>query len=210
MFREPLLPEFKHFMTEATTDSVLWELFKKGDRAAFSTIYQDHIQVLYSYGIKVCDDGEIVEDCIQELFIYLWHTKENLGPTTNIKYYLFKSLRRKIQAYIEADTKKNKISTAFANDRPATEDSPEYLLLAENHQKNNEEKMQQALLTLTNTQREAIYLRFYDNLGFQEIADIMGLQLKSTYNLISKAIEVLREQIQTIVLSLILSCALLY
>ncbi|GEO03577.1 DNA-directed RNA polymerase sigma-70 factor [Adhaeribacter aerolatus] len=201
-------PDSSFAVAAAPNDSTRWELFKSGDRDAFSEIYQAHIQALYSYGTKICPETEVVEDCIQELFIYLWQTKENLGPTNNIKFYLFKSLRRRLQVSAEAHTKRNKFSNAFAKEEPMAEASPEHVLIAANVQENQQERMQQAMLTLTKRQREAIYLRFYDNLSFQEIAEIMGLQLKSTYNLISKAIEMLREHVQAILLSILFAISL--
>jgi hypothetical protein len=38
----------------------LWALFKGGNRDAFSKIYQNHIQTLFSYGIKICADNQVV------------------------------------------------------------------------------------------------------------------------------------------------------
>jgi len=197
-------PNLNFLLGVALNDNTLWELFKSGDRDAFSRIYQNQIQSLFSYGTKICANTQVVEDCIQELFIYLWHNKENLGATDNIKYYLFKSLRRRVHQELEAGNRKDKLSTGFAYEQPTADTSPEYSLIAANLEEEQRERMQQALLALTKRQQEAIYLRFYDNLSFQEIADIMGLQIKATYNLISKAIEELREHVQVLTLSLFL------
>ncbi|QNF34094.1 hypothetical protein HUW51_15695 [Adhaeribacter swui] len=84
---------FKDFVKE---DAVLWEEFKGGNYNSFTVIYQNYIQVLYSYGLQVIKDPELVEDCIQDLFIYIWDNKNTLGKTENIKFYLFKALRRRI------------------------------------------------------------------------------------------------------------------
>ncbi|KAA5548840.1 RNA polymerase sigma factor [Adhaeribacter rhizoryzae] len=197
-------PNFSASPAFSANDENCWELFKSGNRNAFAELYQNHIQALFSYGTKICADNQVVEDCIQELFIYLWHNKENLSATNNIKYYLFKSLRRRIHQELEAGNRKNKLSTSFAYEQLTAEASPEYSLIVASIEENQRERMQQALLALTKRQQEAIYLRFYDNLSFQEIADIMGLQIKSTYNLISKAIEELREHVQVFNLSLFL------
>jgi RNA polymerase sigma factor (sigma-70 family) len=53
-----------------------------------------------------------------------------------------------------------------------------------------------ALNKLSSRQREAIYLKFYQKLSSQEIADTLQIDINSLYNLISKAIEALRQAIQ--------------
>ena len=182
-------------------DGILWAQFKSGDQEALATIYRLHIQALYNYGLKVCADTVLVEDSIQELFIYLWHSRENLGATNNIKYYLFKALRRKLVTGLENEARNNQKQGDFAAGQPETDLSPEMQLVAAEMHTDQQEQMQRALLTLTKRQREAIYLRFYDNLSFQEIADIMGLTVKSTYTLISRALEVLREYMQILIIT---------
>ncbi|MNY66103.1 RNA polymerase sigma factor [compost metagenome] len=55
-------------------------------------------------------------------------------------------------------------------------------------------KIGQALQKLTDRQREVIYLRYYEEFSYPEIAEIMGLTLKGTYKLMGRAIETLRSQ----------------
>jgi RNA polymerase sigma factor (sigma-70 family) len=178
----------------AKPDTVLWRQFKEGDRQVFSFIYRQYIQALYNYGMKVAEDTELVEDCIQELFIYLWKTRENLSDTNSIKFYLFKSLRRRIISTREETLRLNKKNEGAAKGRETAEFSYEYLLVSRQAEAEQAEILTNSLNALTKRQREAIILKFYDNLSFQEVAEVMSLNIKSTYNLISKAIEVLKEK----------------
>ncbi len=57
-------------------------------------------------------------------------------------------------------------------------------------------------MTLTKRQREAIFLKFYNDLSYSDIASIMDLQVDSVYNVISKAIESLRHKLKTVVISI--------
>ena len=52
--------------------------------------------------------------------------------------------------------------------------------------------IEKALEKLTARQREIVYYRFYQNLEFDEIADIMGMQVRATYKLTARAMETLR------------------
>jgi RNA polymerase sigma factor (sigma-70 family) len=69
------------------------------------------------------------------------------------------------------------------------------------HQKEQSEKLQQSLVTLSKRQREAIFLKFYNDLSYSDIASIMDLQVDSVYNIISKAIESLRHKLKAVVFS---------
>ncbi len=46
--------------------------------------------------------------------------------------------------------------------------------------------------SLTKRQKEALFLRYYENFTYEQIAEAMQLELKSVYNLVSKAIDTLR------------------
>ena len=91
-------------------EMALWRAFKSGDQAAFARMYQCYSRVLYGYGFRVTHDAALIEDCIQDLFIELWRTRENLSDTTSIKFYLFRSLRRRISRTINADPQRTEIS----------------------------------------------------------------------------------------------------
>jgi RNA polymerase sigma factor (sigma-70 family) len=176
------------------SDQQLWRAFKGGDRPAFSHIYRCHIQSLYNYGMKVAEDADLVEDCIQELFIYLWKTRENLGDTDSIKFYLFKALRRRIVTSQEESMRLSKKKISASESQESAEYSHEQFLVSRQLEEEQQHQLQLSLKALTKRQREAITLRFYDNLSFQEVAEVMSLNIKSTYNLVSKALDALKEK----------------
>lgn len=174
-------------------DEVLWESFKGGDREAFSEIYYRYIHVLYFYGINISGNAALTEDCIQDLFIYLWDNRERLGKTDNIKYYLFTSLRRKILLDVKKD-RKTKLQEPGSLPQ-AADLSYEHTLIFNQTKSEEKAMLNRAVLSLTKRQQEAIRLRFYDNLSFKEVADSMSLSIKATYNLISRALHILRGNI---------------
>jgi RNA polymerase sigma factor (sigma-70 family) len=202
-------PRSNHFKEEGSNsfvenDEVLWEGFKSGNINFFSIIYQKNIQALYNYGLQVIKDPELIEDNIQDLFIYLWDNKGTLGETNNIKFYLFKSLRRRLFTKLKSRGKEE-LSDDIMHHEYRVEKSYEHNLILVQTQQSQQELLNRSMLHLTTRQREAIYLRFFDNLSFQEIADVMALGLKSTYNLISKALDVLRQYLYPLLLVILLS-----
>jgi len=183
-------PDAKPFYAENEKD--IWEKFKSGNLEVFSKIYQQHIKSLYNYGLTFTRDKDVVQDCVQDLFIYIWNTKENLGTTDNIKYYLFKALRRSILQKLASEERFENI-TKKQTDQELVQFSAEYLLIADQVAEEQKTMIFRAMKALNPLQYEAIYLKFFDNLSFEQVAEIMVMDKKATYKLISKAIEVLRK-----------------
>ncbi len=74
----------------------LWTKFKEGDRLAFSRLYQLYAAELGKYGSRLVPDKEQVRDAVQDLFVNLWHSRQNLGEVQSVRSYLYASLRREV------------------------------------------------------------------------------------------------------------------
>ena len=176
-------------------DEQLWQALKEGDQQAYAKIYNNHINKLYSYGKKLCSNTVLVEDAIQDVFIELWKYKSNLGPIRSIHAYLCSCLRR----HLLKTLKKDRIFVL--NGQHLNEDNFEFelsvqeLLVRDQEKQAEVQKIKKALELLTKRQKEVIYLRYFQDLNYQEIADMMGLNQRSTYNLVSKAIYLLKDKL---------------
>jgi RNA polymerase sigma factor (sigma-70 family) len=175
-------------------EKLIWLNFQAGDQHAYSLLYDTYFKPLYGFGLKVCTDANLVKDCIQELFIKLWRTKENLGQPVSTKSYLFESLRRTILK--ELAKKQYTLQAHLPEDYHFEVTRSHELRLIDLQV--TEERMKQlemALQKLTRRQRDAIHLKFYGQLSYEEIAEIMEVSIRSVYNLISKALETLYQEI---------------
>ncbi len=174
-------------------DQTLWDEFRYGNTNSYSLIYQRYFFSLFSYGLKICPEREIVKDCIQDLFVHIWKNRENLGTTNSIKYYLFKSLKRKLIDNFSYNSKFSLISEVNDDIFFGTVISEEQILI--NNQLGEEQKVRivHALEMLTNRQKEAIVLKFYDNLTNEDIAYKMSISVEGVYNLVSKALNKFRQ-----------------
>ena len=80
-------------------------------------------------------------------------------------------------------------------DREEVEDSKEHEWINEEESLENTRLLKSAMQWLTRRQREAIILRFYNNLDSGQIAEVMGISVEGVHNLVSKAIRLLRENL---------------
>lgn len=188
---------FKCGTSQHVIDSEVWNVFKQGDRKALDYIFEKYVRLLYAYGAKITENENLVEDSIQDLFIELWRKRNEVSSVTNIKFYLLKSLRRRIVRNISAIRELYMAESALENCEANMEFSAEFKLIQEQTTVEQRENLRGALKLLTKRQREAIYLKFYEKVSYSEMAEIMNIEIKSAYNLIGKAIDTLRSIIRT-------------
>ena len=180
-------------------DTHLWQNIRKDNELAFSILYKKYVQRLYSYGMHYCHKHDLVTDCLQELFTSIWTKRSSLSVVHSVSAYLFKSFRRLL---IKKITWSKRFLLAL---EPSHERFFEVSLpieqVIENHEREVEwnARINHSLKGLSKRQREAIFLRFYNDLSYAEIASVMEMQVDSVYNTISKAIESLRQQLKNAV-----------
>ncbi len=172
------------------SDQFIWDKFRKGDKNAFNQIYNNQIQSLYNYGAKFTNNQILVEDCIQELFTDLWMKRDRLSTTTNIKPYLFKAIKRRIIRQLKKDQKTIALpeNEAFELEYLAPDNQ-----MGESDLELNQARLNKMLSKLTARQKEAIFLKYYERLSFQEISEIMHVEVKATYKIVARALERLKD-----------------
>ena len=159
-------------------------------------LYKKYVQRLYDYGMNSSKDHDMVLDCLQELFLRLWNKRETVSNINSVKPYLYKSFRRLL---IHQIVEQRKQLTFLAEQATAFEFtlSFESTLIEDELKAERIKKLRACIQSLTKGQREVIYLKFFNELTYREIAEITEMQVDSVYNLVSKAIELLRKKLQT-------------
>lgn len=174
------------------TDTEIWAKFKGGDNEALSIIYFKNSRKLYLYGLKLTANHSIIEDTIQDLFSDLVRNRIKLGDTDNIQFYLIKSFKRRLQRQLQKEKRYNLQDNDEEYSFGVTYSIEQTIILEESsNQKIN--LLRKALNELTPRQKEAIYLKFTENLEYEEIAEIMKMSIESCRNLIYRSIKSLKD-----------------
>ncbi len=179
-------------MSSGSKDIALWQAFKNGDRDAFAKIYKLFIEDLLSYGYRVTNDRQLIRDSIQDLFLHLWHTRENLTDTDSIRFYLYVSLRNRILRNIEKHNHTS-IDTQDLFENIIGVLSVEDELITNEQYSEQVIQLKRALQQLPKRQQEIIQLRYYHDFSFEEIAEMMQINNQSVRNLLHRAITELRQ-----------------
>ena len=195
----------ENFLTNMEERRVL----QPGDEKAFQSLFREYYPQLFLYGFKIIPQKELLEDIIQELFAELWNRK-SWPEVRSLKAYLIKSLQYKIYNKI----RQQKLTGAI---NEATPDLPfeitrETLIIQHEEDREKMIRVEKMLAQLSNRQREIIYLRFYQDLDYEEISGIMKINYQASRNLLSQAIKILRQLKTpvTFLLALIVACAKIF
>ncbi len=178
-------------------EALLWSDFLKGNTNALSKIYLNNVNALYDFGCKFTVDKNLVKDCIQEVFVTLLQSGSNLAEVQNVKGYLLKSLKRRV---IKEVVKNHKFDEIVERGDYRFEIEYESLNIGEFEDDKYTLKslaIKNAIESLTNRQKEALYLRFYHGLDHNEVSTILHLTPQSSRALLSRAIQKIREVIET-------------
>ena len=177
-------------ITDNERDLALWSQFKNGDEAAFVTLFRNFYSGLFNYGCKITNDNGLVEDCIQELFLEMWRSNGK-ADILSMRAYIFKAFKFKLVRLI---TKNNKVQsfTAGENDFELSHDN---FIIDKEISAIKKEKILAALQELSPRQKEIIYLKFYQDLSYEEVSEIMQINYQAARNLIYQAIKVMKKTI---------------
>ena len=190
-------------VTSKKMDKDLWRSLKSGDKSALSQIYQQHFGALAKYGLRLCRDAELVEDAIQDLFLDLWRRRENLGDVESIQFYLFAALRNQLlrnarndifEGSEDIDNFLDYLSTISSEQQSIGEETREMMV----------QSVQNALSLLSNRQREAIHLRFFQGLNLDETARMMNISKQVVKNMLFRSYSILRASLRTVISLLLL------
>ncbi len=173
---------------------IKWDHFLSGDNDAYKWLYKTYIQILFSYGNRFTKDTEIIKDCIQEIFTFIYKNRHKLVIPDNVKVYLMVSLKNKlIRTLQKKEFYKSYESDAteavqFALEPTVEEEYIEYEDCIQQRQ-----RIEEILSVLTSRQREIIYYRYIQELDLDEICELMDLNYQSAKNLIQRSLKKIRD-----------------
>nr|WP_232325412.1 sigma-70 family RNA polymerase sigma factor [Pedobacter panaciterrae] len=172
-----------------------WVSFKSGNWNAYVELYNTHFKILNNYGHKFTNNTELIEDAVHDLFVELWSKRTKLGNPISVRNYLYKSLRNLL--FRKMEKQKRFVLVGENADYPFHFEASSDTIFIENESEQIlQSKIKTVIQSLPSRQQEIIYLRFYEGLDYEEIADIMGLNKTSAYKLLYKAINKLQENVK--------------
>lgn len=190
---------------------IYWNKFINNEEKnnSFSSLYKIYVNDLLSYGISLGVEEQTCRDAIHDIFYKLYIEKNKLKTVRNYSAYLFTSYRNHLLNIVN---KHSKISDISVEDLPfTTEVTILDTIVSEEETAKLKKTVEQLLNELTPRQREAIYLRYMQQMEYDEVATLLNMNANSVRRLVSRAMDVMRDTasksgIPVFVLILLLAC----
>ena len=155
----------------------------------FEEVFRYHFKSLHSYACTITRDPVAAEEIVQNVFVRLWEKKEDIQIRENISVYLYRAVHNGSLNHL----KHLKVKVAYqthAMRRHTVNDSgkaSEKVTMGE-----LEQNLQKALHELPEQCRTIFQLSRFGELKYREIADRLGLSVKTVENQMGKALRLLR------------------
>ncbi len=179
------------------TDADLIALLQTGDELAFSILYNRYWEKLYYTAVKKLRDEAEAQECVQEIFYALWKNRGNFQLRQNLENYLAVAVKFQVIQRIAKSKRRSQIEQTLA--KTAEEER-----LAEEEPFWNQddlERLQARLSKVIDTLPKKCKLVFtmsrdeeYTN---KKIADELGISEKAVEKHITHALKVLRTDLGT-------------
>lgn len=181
-----------------STDKVIWQQIKDGSESAFRQLYDENADWLYSYGMKLVDNAELVAESIQQVFVQLFEQRQRMATPRSVKAHLGILLKQVLHIGLiqeETEAWESFKTTGGDEDRFGLEVDIETTIVHSELEREQVEQLQREINGLTKQQREVIYLKYYRNFNSDEIAEMMGITPRTVYNTAYSALTRLRERL---------------
>lgn len=170
------------------TDNQLFERMQHGDKAALEILFKTHYAPLCRFAGSILKDPEQAEDMVQEVFMRCWDKREQIQLTGSFKSYLFTAVRNHCFNTLKINERKYWMEEGMEDDeRIAVNDVVDHLSA-----KTLNDKIQRAISLLPEKCKLTFQLSRFENMSYKEIAETMGVSVKTVENQMGKALSVLR------------------
>jgi len=162
------------------------------DDDVFETIIKRHYNEIFGYAKSLCRDEALAKDLVQEAFFKLWKKRKILKDGVIIKGWLHTAVRNKFLDHIKKHNKETRlVETAFAD----TLDD----VILRTHQEDIQCKIKIVEKEIQNLPKKCntvFLLSKKEGLTNNEIADYLGLSIKTVEGHLTKALKILREKLK--------------
>jgi len=198
----PVLSTLATMSAELEPDAALMLRVKQGDSVAFAQLVDKYKQPVMNLVYRMLRDATEAEDVAQTVFVQVYKSAHRYHVASKFSTWLFTIARNfclnEIRRRSRHPAESLDIPHPELEDQPLhqfedkkTFSPPESLLHGE-----LEEKIQEALAQLPETQRTAILLCRRDELSYEDIAKVMGCSLSATKSLIHRGRETLKQKLK--------------
>jgi len=166
-------------------------LLAQRDETAFEQVFKTHFKRLHAYAFTILRDEIEAEEIVQQVFFKLWERNENLSLTGSVSAYLYRAVHNESLNYLKHQKVRSNHQLHVAYSMKNEVEHPAKKVITGELEK----KIHTALNELPEQCRTIFQMSRFDELKYREIADKLGISVKTVENQMGKALKLLREKL---------------
>ena len=170
-------------------DKHLVQQLKAGNKAAFQILFERYYSLFLTFSNNLLKDSIIAEDLLQNVFIKIWVGRANINPDKNFKNYLLVAVRNEIYQYFRSAFKAQ--YEELSSDILDQSFNADTMLSA----KELEAKITSIVLSMPQRRREIFNMSRSEKLSNMEIAERLGISVRTVEKHIENALADLRKNL---------------
>lgn len=171
-------------------DSSLFIEINNGDEGAFKILFMKYFSPLCEYASHYIRADE-AEELVQDLMMYLWEEREDIVIESSIKSYLFSATKNRCLNAIKKSIYHEQVHSKIYEKLKDQFENPDYYFINE-----LTENIEKAIDALPPAYRETFSLSRFAELTNAQIAETLGVSIKTIEYRISKSLNILRVKLK--------------
>lgn len=174
----------------SSVDHLLIEDIREGNEQALETLFLKYYKELCAYGSTITKDPAKTEEIVSDLFYHLWINSAQLSITSNVRAYLYASIKNRCINVLKKSMLVCEVQLAELSE-PAYEE----IAIADTADDKDERlsKVMQGVQSLPHKRREIFELNRLQGMSYQQIAEQLNLSERTVRNHVFRAMKYLKE-----------------
>jgi RNA polymerase sigma-70 factor (ECF subfamily) len=169
------------------TDRELLDRLRQGDRATFDDVFRTHYPLLVGVAERIVGERALAEEVGQDVMLELWRRRETVVVEESLRAYLVRAARNRALNHVRHERMKVRTAPFAAGETVTQAEAPGHLAEEE-----IQAAVREAVAALPERCREVFELSRGRGLRYAEIAETLGISVKTVEAQMGKALRVLR------------------
>ncbi len=177
-----------------------------GDMEAYETVFRAYYSSLCLFAVRYLKRVDLAEEIVQDLFLTLWEKRSILSLETSLKSYLYRAVHNNALKYLQHQKVVEKHASQTINQMQYHADEPVHNLQSEELAG----LVGKAFAAMPAKTKEIFDLSRNDGLKYGEIADKLGISVKTVEAHMGNALKIMREHLREYLPLVLIACIKFY
>ena len=171
-----------------SSDKQLIRAIKGGDTKSYEKLFERYYDRYFSFACALLHDADAAEDVLQNVFLKLWIGRDRLDENRSIENYLLVSVRNEIFDYMRLKYNQTVVRGETPEKEDASADIEEEMFWSE-----TSDRMDKIIKNMPPQRQRIFMMSRYENMASKDIADALGLSVRTVERHIYLALQDLKQ-----------------